>query len=63
MKKNANSILIISFGQDFNKIWIFNVYVFVMFKIKYLINKMHYNMLSQQVWWFDGNGVGFPPKC
>jgi len=31
---------IISFGQNFNKIWIFKVYVFVMFKMKYLINGM-----------------------
>jgi hypothetical protein len=31
---------IISFEQNFNKIWIFKVYVFVMFKMKYLINKM-----------------------
>jgi hypothetical protein len=33
-------IRIISFEQNFNKIWIFKVYVFVMFKTKYLINKM-----------------------
>jgi hypothetical protein len=32
--------LIISFEQNFNKIWIFKVYVFVMFKMKYLINRM-----------------------
>jgi hypothetical protein len=31
--------LIISFGQNFNKIWISKVYVFVMFKMKLLINK------------------------
>jgi hypothetical protein len=31
---------IISFEQNFNKIWIFKVYVFVMFKMKYLINIM-----------------------
>jgi hypothetical protein len=31
---------IISFEQNFNKIWIFKVYVFVMFKMKYLINRM-----------------------
>jgi hypothetical protein len=31
---------IISFEQHFNKIWIFKVHVFVMFKMKYLINKM-----------------------
>jgi hypothetical protein len=31
---------IISFEQNFNKIWIFKIYVFVMFKMKYLINKM-----------------------
>jgi hypothetical protein len=28
---------IISFEQNLNKIWIFKVYVFVMFKMKYLI--------------------------
>jgi hypothetical protein len=33
-------IQIISFEQNFNKIWIFKVYVFVMFKMKHLINKM-----------------------
>jgi hypothetical protein len=31
---------IISFEQNLNKIWIFKVYVFVMFKMKHLINKM-----------------------
>jgi hypothetical protein len=31
---------IISFEQNFNKIWIFKVYLFVMFKMKYLINRM-----------------------
>jgi hypothetical protein len=36
---------IISFGQNVNKIWIFNVYVFVMFKMKYLINKMQCNIV------------------
>jgi hypothetical protein len=30
----------ISFEQNLNKIWIFKVYVFVMFKMKYLINRM-----------------------
>ncbi len=53
---------IISFGQNFNKIWIFKVYVFVMFKMKYLINKMQCNILSQQVGWFDSRGVYFHPK-
>jgi len=33
-------IWIISFEQNLNKIWIFKVYVFVMFNMKYLINKM-----------------------
>jgi hypothetical protein len=41
--------LIISFGQNLNKIWNFNFYDFVMFKMKYLINKMQCNKLSQQV--------------
>jgi hypothetical protein len=53
---------IISFGQNFNKIWIFKVYVFVMFEMKYLINKMQYNTLSQQMWWFDGKGVCLHPR-
>jgi hypothetical protein len=30
-----------------------------MFKMKYLINRMYYNMLSQQVRLFDGRGVCF----
>jgi hypothetical protein len=30
----------ISFDQNLNKIWIFKIYVFVMFKMKYLVNKM-----------------------
>jgi hypothetical protein len=30
---------IISFEQNLNKIWIFKVYVFVIFKMKYLIIK------------------------
>jgi hypothetical protein len=33
-------IQIIAFKQNLNKIWIFKVYVFVMFKMKYLINIM-----------------------
>jgi hypothetical protein len=33
-------IWIISFEQNFNKIWIFKFYIFVMFKMKYLINRM-----------------------
>ncbi len=31
---------IISFVQNFNKIQNFKIYVFVMFKLKYLINKI-----------------------
>ncbi len=50
---------IISFEQNLNKIWIFKVDIFVMFKMKYLINRMYYNILSQQVGWLDGNGVWF----
>jgi hypothetical protein len=42
IKKNS-----ITFGQNFNKIWIFKVYVFVMFKMKYLINRIQCNTLSQ----------------
>jgi glucan-binding YG repeat protein len=30
-----------------------------MFKMKYLINKMQCNILSQQVGWVDGGGVYF----
>jgi hypothetical protein len=48
---------IYSFYLD--KIWIkyefFKVYV--MFKMKYLINKIQCNTLSQQAWWFDGRYV------
>ncbi len=44
---------------------------FLMFKIKYLINKMKFNILSQHVWWLDGKGVSLhfryqsikPRKC
>jgi hypothetical protein len=28
-----------------------------MFKMKYLINRMQCNTLSQQMWWFDGRVV------
>jgi hypothetical protein len=38
--KNQKVIRIISFEQNLNKIWIFKVYVFVMFKMKYLINRI-----------------------
>jgi len=38
LKKKKNWI--ISFEQNLNKIWIFKIYVFVMFKMKYLINRM-----------------------
>jgi hypothetical protein len=37
-KKKSNQIM--SFEQNLNKIWIFKVYVFAMFKMKYLINIM-----------------------
>jgi hypothetical protein len=37
---------IISFEQNLNKIWIFKIYVFIMFKMKYLINKMQCDTLS-----------------
>ncbi len=33
-----------------------------MFKMKYLINKMKCNILSQQVGWFDGKNVFLPSK-
>jgi hypothetical protein len=33
-----------------------------MFKMKYLINKMQCNTLSQQVWWLNNRGVTFHPK-
>ncbi len=52
----------ISFGQNFNKIWTFKIYVCVMFKMKYLINKMQDNTLSQQVWWLYGRNVCFHPR-
>jgi len=31
----------------------FKFYAFVMFKMKYLINKMQCNIKSKQVWWLD----------
>ncbi len=33
-----------------------------MFKMKYFINRMQCNTLSQQVWWLDGEGVCLHPK-
>jgi len=33
-----------------------------MFKMKYWINRMQYNTLSQQMWWFDDKGVCFHLK-
>ncbi len=33
-----------------------------MFKMKYLINRMLCNILSQQVGWFDGKGACFHYK-
>ncbi len=30
--------------------------------MKYLINRMQCNTLSQQVWWFDGKDVYLHPK-
>ncbi len=33
-----------------------------MFKIKYMINTMQCNTLSQQMWWFDDKGVCLHPK-
>jgi len=40
----------------------FKFFIFIMFKMKYLINRMQCNTLSQQVWWFDGKGVCFRPR-
>ncbi len=40
----------------------FKVYVFVTFKMKYLINKMQCNILSQQMKWLDGKVVCFHSK-
>ncbi len=61
-EKKLNLTLVISFEQNFNQIWIFKVYVFVMFKIKYLVNRMQCNTLLQQLWWVDGKGVCLHPK-
>jgi hypothetical protein len=36
------------------KIWIFKIYVFVMLKMRNLINKMQCNILSEQMGCFDG---------
>ncbi len=30
--------------------------------MKYLMNRMQSNTLSQRMWWFDGKGVCFHPK-
>jgi hypothetical protein len=60
--EKINKTLMISFGQNLNKIWIFKFFVFVMFKMKYLINKMQCNTLSKQMWWLDGRGVCLHPK-
>jgi len=46
IEKKLNKNLFISFGQNFNKIWNFKVYVFGMFKMKYLINRMQCKILS-----------------
>ncbi len=46
IEKNFNLTLIILFEQNFNKIWIFKIYVCVMFKMKYMIikcNITHYH--------------------
>jgi len=40
----------------------FKIYGFEMFKMKYLINRVQCNTLSQQVWWLDGRGVCFHLK-
>jgi hypothetical protein len=37
-----------SFEQNINKIWIFKIHVFVMFKMKYLIYKFWCNILSHK---------------
>jgi hypothetical protein len=60
-KKKIEITLIISFGQYLNKIWILKVYVFVIFKMKYLINRMQCYTLSQ-VWWLDGRSIYLHPR-
>jgi hypothetical protein len=35
---------------------------FVIFKMKYLLNRMQHNTLSQQMWWLDGKDVCFHPE-
>jgi hypothetical protein len=55
--KNKIKNKIISFKQNIINIWILKIYVFVMFKMKYLINKMQCDTLAQQVWWLDGKVV------
>jgi len=54
-KKNLNH----SLWQNFNKISILKVYVIIMFKMKYLINRMQCNTLSQKMGYFDNKGVCF----
>jgi hypothetical protein len=57
IEKKFNSTLIISFWQNLNKTWNFKVYDFLMFKMKYLINKMQCNTLSQQGWLINDKGI------
>jgi hypothetical protein len=37
----------------------FQILCFCNFKMKYFINRMNCNILSQQMTWFDGRGVCF----
>jgi hypothetical protein len=48
-KINSNHFI----WKQFQFEWIFRFYVFVMFKMKYLINRMQCNILSQQMGWLD----------
>jgi hypothetical protein len=42
-------------------VWNTESNVYVMFKIKYGVNKMHSITSSQQVGWFDGKGIDIHP--
>jgi hypothetical protein len=48
-KKLKNKLLILSFGRIINKIWNFKIDVYVMLKMKSMLNQMHPNIFWQQV--------------
>jgi len=59
-RKFINKFLIFSFGQNFNKIWIFKLEVLCNVQMKYGLNKIK---ITQQVEWLGGKGVELHPWC